>query len=119
MVILLWHAEKGWDEPTLSSALCQNLLLVLALLVGHGAGGLAGGLARGLALAAAAMGGALLQGGPIERLNMSHDYLLQFKRLVYYITLFHKIQYNYFFDISRDRWIRKRISWIDSSAVGL
>ena len=47
-------------------------LLILALLVGHGAGSLAGGLARGLALAAAALGGALLQSSSVESLNVLH-----------------------------------------------
>ena len=52
------------------------LVLLLALLVGHGAGSLAGGLARGLALAAAALGGAGLQSGAIESLDVLHWYLL-------------------------------------------
>ena len=48
------------------------LILVLALLVSHGAGGLASGLARSLALAAAALGSAVLQSGTIESLNVLH-----------------------------------------------
>ena len=53
----------------------MSLLVVLALLVGHGAGGLAGGLARGLALAAAAISRALLQGSAVQGLDVSHGFL--------------------------------------------
>ena len=53
-------------------ALLRSNLLVLALLVGDGAGSLASGLARGLALAAATLGGAGLQSGPVESLDMFH-----------------------------------------------
>ena len=76
--------------------LCDVILLILALLVGDGAGSLAGGLARGLALTAAAVGRALLQRSAVQSLNMSHSYLLQFKKLIYYTTLFDEIQYYYF-----------------------
>ena len=47
---------------------------VLALLVGNGAGGLAGGLAGSLALAAAALGGSLLEVGPVESFYVFHFY---------------------------------------------
>ena len=48
------------------------LILVLALLVSHSAGGLASGLARSLALTAAALSSAVLQSGTIESLNVLH-----------------------------------------------
>jgi hypothetical protein len=47
-----------------------NLLTLLALLIGDGAGSLAGGLAGGLALAAAAVGSALLQGSAGQSLDV-------------------------------------------------
>ena len=62
---------KRVGTPTLSNRL-RILLVVLALLVGNGAGGLAGRLTRGLALAAAAVGSALLQRGAVERFDMGH-----------------------------------------------
>ena len=48
------------------------LFAVFALLVYNAAGGFAGRLAGGLALAAAAVGGALLQSRAVERLHMLH-----------------------------------------------
>ena len=73
--------KKGGTNPPFPALCVMSLLCVLALLVGHGARGLTGGLARGLALAAAAVGGTLLQGRAVERLDVSHSYLLQFKGL--------------------------------------
>lgn len=63
--------EKGWDAPPFSQL--RSFLLVLALLVGHGARGLTSGLAGGLALAAAAVSGAVLQSCAVERLHMLHS----------------------------------------------
>ena len=96
--------------------------MIFALLVGHRAGGLAGGLARGLALAAAAVGRALLQGGAVQGLDMSHGYLLQFEKVV---LLYHSILPNSiplfldvlricFFDISCDVRLAGLIDWGDS-----
>ena len=51
------------------------LILVLALLVGDGAGGLAGRLAGGLALAAAALDGGFLEVRAVDRLDMFHRIL--------------------------------------------
>ena len=66
--------KKGRLTPTLFRYV-ENLL-ILALLIGNGAGRLAGRLARSLALAAAALGGTGLQSGPVEGLDMLHWYLL-------------------------------------------
>lgn len=66
--------KKGRQMPTLLKS-WLFLLLVLALLVGYGAGSLAGRLARSLTLAAAAFGGAGLQSGPTESVNMLHWYI--------------------------------------------
>ena len=62
--------EKGWETPPFPIQAC--FLLVLALLVGHGARSLTGGLAGGLALAAATVGGAVLQSRAVKRLDMLH-----------------------------------------------
>ena len=68
----LHGAPSSKEKRRQEAAFFTQLSLVLALLVGHSAGGLAGGLARCLALAATAMGRALLQGCAVQSLDVSH-----------------------------------------------
>ena len=51
-----------------------SAILILTLLVGNSTGSFAGGLTGSLALAAAALTGALLQRGTVERFNMRHGF---------------------------------------------